>query len=537
MTQIVFEHEGGPSDLHVRRAEPTATVADLAVALGVAAEDGLMIGPRVAGPYLSLQEAGLHRGVGVRAAAATDAEPAPVARPSLTLVVRGGLVAGPTWPLPVGETSVGRDPANDVELDQATVSSRHCALTVDPAGEVTATDLGSRNGTWVDGAPVSGRCSVPPGAVLRLGAVLLSVIATADHEPWVDVDPAREVGPFGTIAFNRPPRPASPPPPPPLRVPSAPVPPSPAPLSLVTLLAPLGFAAVMVAVLGRLVYALFALLGPVMALGTWLESHRRSRRTSKRQSRELSAQVDELVTACEGARATELARLHTARPHPGLLLQRAAGPSVRLWERRAHNDDFLHLHAGTGDLGWEPPLLEGGGSRPAQVDEALAGISVLRDAPWPVDLSRGGVAGIVGDRAAALAVARSLVCQAATQSGPADLAVAVLTGPDRRADWDWAKWLPHTRQPSGADDGRLLSSDRETSGRLLRSLLARKDAATPPVTLVVIDAEGLTEGRGSPARSVLRGEAGPVAGLVLAPSAQRLPAMCSTVIELCGPDG
>lgn len=532
--QFVFEHDGGQSELHLRIRRPAATVGDLAVALGLPPGPGLVIGRRVAAPDLTLDSAGARQAVCVRAPADGDVGPAPTVPPSLTLVLLGGLVAGPSWPLAVGETSIGRDPGNDVVIRHATVSSRHCTLTVEASGQVTVTDLGSRNGTWSQGAPVSGRRQLGPGAVLRLGGVLVSVVA-ADGEPSVDIDPSRtKVRSSGTVAFNRPPRPASPPSPPPLRPPSAPASPTPAPLSLVALVAPLGFAAVMVAVLGRLVYALFALLGPVMALGTWLEARRRNHRTSKRQSRRLAVEIDELRAGAEGALRAELSRLHADRPHPGLLLRRAAAPSVRLWERRAHHPDFLHLHAGTGDLTWKPPLAEGGRSHPASVDEALAGVSTLGDAPWPVDLSDGGVVGIVGDRAAVLAVARSLVCQAATQSGPADLAVAILTDPERGPDWDWAKWLPHTLGAAAGD--RLLASDAEASDCLVRSLLAAVNDPAP-VTMVVIDADGLVEGRGSPARSLLRGDAGPVAGMVLAPSAHRLPAVCSTVVELRGPDG
>ena len=56
-----------------------------------------------------------------------------------------------------------------------------------------------------------------------------------------------------------------------------------------------------------------------------------------------------------------------------------------------------------------------------------------------------------------------------------------------------------------------------------------------PVTLVVLDAESLTAGPNAPARAVLRGEAGPVAGLVVTGARHRLPAMCTTVVELAGP--
>jgi DNA segregation ATPase FtsK/SpoIIIE and related proteins len=58
-----------------------------------------------------------------------------------------------------------------------------------------------------------------------------------------------------------------------------------------------------------------------------------------------------------------------------------------------------------------------------------------------------------------------------------------------------------------------------------------------PVTLVVVDAPALMEGRNSPARDVLSGEGVPACGLVLVSSADRLPALATSVVELSGGAG
>jgi DNA segregation ATPase FtsK/SpoIIIE, S-DNA-T family len=160
------------------------------------------------------------------------------------------------------------------------------------------------------------------------------------------------------------------------------------------------------------------------------------------------------------------------------------------------------------------------------------------------------VVGIVGDREAALALARSLVCQAAALHGPADMPVMVLAAPGAGAAWDWAKWLPHTRDPGGG--ARMLSADAELSTRLVESRLRAADGRPaaerdrrsfgngPPVgptLLVVVDDESLTEGRRAPTRSLLRGDGGLVAGIVIAPTIDRLPAVCTTVAEITDPGG
>ncbi|MCP4872866.1 MAG: FHA domain-containing protein [Proteobacteria bacterium] len=51
--------------------------------------------------------------------------------------------------------SIGRDPAVDLKLDGDAVSGRHCAIEIFPAGEAFIRDLGSTNGTWVNGGQVS----------------------------------------------------------------------------------------------------------------------------------------------------------------------------------------------------------------------------------------------------------------------------------------------------------------------------------------------------------------------------------------------
>src|SRR5690606_21061729 len=58
-----------------------------------------------------------------------------------------------------------------------------------------------------------------------------------------------------------------------------------------------------------------------------------------------------------------------------------------------------------------------------------------------------------------------------------------------------------------------------------------------PTLLVVVDDESLTEGRRAPTRALLRGEAGPVAGIVVASTVDRLPAVCTTVVTMTDPDG
>jgi len=99
-----------------------------------------------------------------------------VSRPSLVPDVRrfrlrvvDGPGAGQTFESTGERTSIGSHPLNDVLLDERTVSRFHCELLVDEKG-VWAKDLGSRNGTVLDGVLVK-EAAVRNGSLLGLGRV------------------------------------------------------------------------------------------------------------------------------------------------------------------------------------------------------------------------------------------------------------------------------------------------------------------------------------------------------------------------------
>jgi pSer/pThr/pTyr-binding forkhead associated (FHA) protein len=71
--------------------------------------------------------------------------------------------------LPLGETVIGRDLTCAVRLNDASVSRRHLRL-VRRGGQVLAEDLGSRNGTLINGSPLAGALRLVDGDVLQIGS-------------------------------------------------------------------------------------------------------------------------------------------------------------------------------------------------------------------------------------------------------------------------------------------------------------------------------------------------------------------------------
>jgi len=73
-----------------------------------------------------------------------------------------------TWELSAGSCSVGSDPSNDVVVDEPTVSRFHCELVVTDRVGPRVRDLGSKNGTFIDGVRVADGF-LRNGSVLRVG--------------------------------------------------------------------------------------------------------------------------------------------------------------------------------------------------------------------------------------------------------------------------------------------------------------------------------------------------------------------------------
>jgi hypothetical protein len=77
-------------------------------------------------------------------------------------------------PVP-GEYVIGRSDDVDLRLDDISVSRRHALITY-VAGCWVITDLGSRNGTWLNGWRLPGPAPVSPGDLLDLGSCRLVVV-------------------------------------------------------------------------------------------------------------------------------------------------------------------------------------------------------------------------------------------------------------------------------------------------------------------------------------------------------------------------
>ncbi len=89
-----------------------------------------------------------------------------------TVVLSGGSADGQRFEL-LDTISIGRE-GTDIVLNDARVSRRHATITATTSG-IYLTDLGSTNGTFVNGERIMGEVALNPGEMITIGETTLYV--------------------------------------------------------------------------------------------------------------------------------------------------------------------------------------------------------------------------------------------------------------------------------------------------------------------------------------------------------------------------
>lgn len=332
-----------------------------------------------------------------------------------------------------GTHRVGRAADADLRLTDPDVSRQHLVLEVSPQG-VLASDVGSANGTAVDGVAVGDAgARVRPGARLRLGSTTLVVRA-----PEYRVAVCHPTG-EGTVEVGRAPRVVPALEDVALTVPAEPAPPEHRPVPWLTALLPLAVSIPM-----ALLWSPFALLlgltSPVLVLGSVVSDRRGARRTHRAALERYERELADVRRRAQEAVAAESRRRRLLAPDAPTLAVAAGTPSVRLWERRPGDADDLLLRVGTGRAR-SRVRLKGPDDLKSPDDESLLSCP---DVPVAVPLADLGVVGMAGGTPDLAGVLRFAVLGLAVLQTPRDTSLWLVC-PDRAAGraWAWARWLPH----------------------------------------------------------------------------------------------
>jgi predicted component of type VI protein secretion system len=142
------------------------------------------------------------------------------------LIMRSGPTPGATFTLEGDQIDIGRDSANEIVINDAEISRRHARLTFQ-GGKYVLEDLGSTNGTFVNGQRLAGPRVLKAGEVVSFGEQIVMIFEATHFDAGATVASPR------AAAVPAAPRPLMQPPPPPVEyVGSVPASPAPAPMSV-----------------------------------------------------------------------------------------------------------------------------------------------------------------------------------------------------------------------------------------------------------------------------------------------------------------
>lgn len=139
------------------------------------------------------------------------------------MVMRSGPTVGKAFTLDKNEMFLGRDLSNDLVINDPEISRRHARLFLQGNGYILE-DLGSTNGTFVNGQRLMGPNILRPGDVITFGERMSLVYETSDFDQDATVvspaarptyggsEPAPQVYPPSQQSAYNPPAAAYPPP-------------------------------------------------------------------------------------------------------------------------------------------------------------------------------------------------------------------------------------------------------------------------------------------------------------------------------------
>ena len=161
----------------VSDANRSVLISEIRRALGDTPQDEMFVRTVDRVGYAFVGQVTVAAGNGLDAAGGRTepAGPAGAGTTHCRLVWSGGHV-----PLGIGDHLIGRNPACGVWLDVEGVSRRHARIRIDGSRRAAIEDLGSTNGTFVQGRPLKGEMPLTDGDVIRVGTAELTFRAWTD---------------------------------------------------------------------------------------------------------------------------------------------------------------------------------------------------------------------------------------------------------------------------------------------------------------------------------------------------------------------
>lgn len=126
-------------------------------------------------------------------------------------VMRSGPTPGVTFPLEGDQLTIGRDSTNAVAINDAEISRKHARMMFQ-GGKYVLEDLGSTNGTFVNGQRLAGPVVLKPGDVVSLGEQIVLMYDAISGDAGATVAVSRKAVQAPPPAYSAPQQSYAPPP-------------------------------------------------------------------------------------------------------------------------------------------------------------------------------------------------------------------------------------------------------------------------------------------------------------------------------------
>lgn len=448
-----------------------------------------------------------------------------------------------TYVLPrEGTVGIGRSPGNEIIFASQFASAKHAEIRV-RGGEVVVRDLGSSNGSFLNGKRLSEAVVSPGDTLYVMGMVIVfgrgffainnpdglvtckgaavKPMARQVVEPRHE-DEIEESSP--TAKFSRSPRFKRDISTREIRVDSPPPKQEGEATPIMMVLGPaitMGMASLSMGIFSvvnalnndrglmsaapTLVMSLSMLVGMILwpILNRRHERRRNAEREAVRQERYLEYLV-QTRKEIEDERLRQGEILTENMLSLAECVQRVRERERSLWERMNSHNDFLRLRLGIGD--WPMDIDIKYAERRFSLDddgllEQMYQIAeqprVLRDVPVSISLREQHVIGLIGDRVRTMELVRSMVLQLAALHSYDDLKLVFIYDPSESDYWGFSRWLPHTwsddrsvrHLAESASDAKHLSAflDQEFANRAGLSSDEELASVSPHYVVLALD--------------------------------------------------
>lgn len=404
------------------------------------------------------------------------------------LVVVSGPEAGAWYPLTRNRPlRVGRADGEVVLSRDEWVSNPHAEFDFD-GSQVTVTDLGSSNGTHVEGKKISAPTVITPDTLVHVGSSVLAIVPITGADRAVLGVPAR-----GAYPFPRTFRPRQEELTREFKLPRAPSDDTGSGSTWWRALVPLVGGVLAAFITQNFLFLLISGLAPLVYAGDAFVQKRRRKRASKSDRQRFEENAASTKAAFAAAVAEELRRNRTQNPAGGTANVFALVRHRRLWERRPSDPDFLSITFGLATRPSSAYLLSSFGDSSTRETQPMWGT------PVAANLVQTGSIAVIGPPPRARAVVRGLLMGLAATHAPNEVVFWMFAANNTDHEWSPMRWLPHIAQWGGTcriastqnDRSNLMSGLRQVIDARRDEKKSSNDGVPLPVHVVVIDGAGL----------------------------------------------